>query len=93
MYRRATRLRRLTGDPRFKSMAEIEGENMTFGEIAQMTLVRPFVLGFREPIVAFWNVYIALVYGEFLHRYFYLFIFFFEFLRRSCQWGMWFASL
>ena len=48
-------------------MAEIEGENMTFGEIAQMTLVRPFVLGFREPIVAFWNVYIALVYGEFLH--------------------------
>lgn len=36
---------------------------MTMGEIIQMTLVRPFLLGFREPIVAFWNVYIALVYG------------------------------
>lgn len=44
-------------------MAEIEGEDMTVGEIAQMTLVRPFVLGFKEPIVAFWNVYISLVYG------------------------------
>ena len=36
---------------------------MTMGEIASMTLVRPFVLGFTEPIVFFWNVYIALVYG------------------------------
>ncbi|KAI0339259.1 MFS general substrate transporter [Trametopsis cervina] len=63
LYRRAARLRRITGDPRFKSMGEIEGENMTVGEIAQMTIVRPFVLCFREPIVAFWNVYIALVYG------------------------------
>ncbi|KAI0084944.1 MFS general substrate transporter [Irpex rosettiformis] len=63
LYRRAYRIRKLTGDPRFKSMGEIEGENMTLGEIAQMTLVRPFILGFTEPIVAFWNVYIALVYG------------------------------
>ncbi len=63
LYRRAARIRRLTGEPRFKSMAEIEGEDMTVGEIAQMTLVRPFVLGFKEPIVAFWNVYISLVYG------------------------------
>ena len=36
---------------------------MTMGEIAQMTLVRPFVLCVREPIVFFWNMYIALVYG------------------------------
>ena len=36
---------------------------MTVGEIAQMTLVRPFVLTLREPIVFFWNAYIALVYG------------------------------
>lgn len=28
-----------------------------------MTLVRPFILGFREPIVACWNSYVALVYG------------------------------
>ena len=36
---------------------------MTMGEIAMITLVRPFVLGFVEPIVAFWNIYIALAYG------------------------------
>lgn len=65
LYRRAVRLRRLTGDPRFKSEGEIEAEHMSMGEVAQMTLVRPFVLGFTEPIVACWNVYIALVYGKY----------------------------
>ena len=33
------------------------------GEFAMNTLVRPFVLSFREPIVFAWNMYIALVYG------------------------------
>ena len=63
LYRRAVRIRRLTGDPRFKSLGEIEGENFTMGEMAKMTLVRPFVLGFTEPVVACLNLYIALVYG------------------------------
>ena len=36
---------------------------MTVGDLAMMTLVRPFILGFVEPIVLFWNVYIALIYG------------------------------
>ena len=36
---------------------------MTVSELAMMTLVRPFILMFVEPIVAFWNIYIALVYG------------------------------
>lgn len=47
-----------------KSQAEIEAEQMTMHEVAMMTLVRPFVLGFREPVVAFWNVYLAMVYGR-----------------------------
>ncbi|GJF00169.1 MFS general substrate transporter [Phanerochaete sordida] len=63
LYRRAVRLRRLTGNPALKSQAEIESEHMTVNEIAMMTLVRPFVLGFREPIVAFWNLYLGMVYG------------------------------
>ena len=33
-------------------------------EILMMTLVRPFFLGFREPIVAFWNIYLGMIYGE-----------------------------
>lgn len=36
---------------------------MTVGDVAMMTLVRPFILMFVEPIVAFWNIYIALIYG------------------------------
>ena len=63
LYRRAARLRRVTGDVRYKSQGEIEAEHMTVGEMAMTHLVRPFVLMFVEPIVAFWNVYLALVYG------------------------------
>ncbi|KAI0777953.1 major facilitator superfamily domain-containing protein [Irpex lacteus] len=62
LYRRAARLRRLTGEPRFKSMAEIEGEDMTVGEIAQMTLVSLSSLASKNHC-CFWNVYISLVYG------------------------------
>ena len=64
MYRRAVRLRRLTGNPNYKSQGEIDAEHMSVGEIAQMTLVRPFVLGIREPMVLAWNLYIALAYGR-----------------------------
>ena len=46
------------------SQGEIDGQHMTLGDVAMMTLVRPFILGFTEPIVACWNVYIALVYGK-----------------------------
>lgn len=66
LYRRAVRLRRLTGNPRFKCLAEIEAEHMTAREVAMMILIRPFYLGFREPIVAFWNLYLGLTYGEFI---------------------------
>ena len=64
LYRRAVRLRRLTGNCNLRSQGEIDGAEMTMGEIAQMTLVRPFVLTLREPIVFFLNLYVALAYGE-----------------------------
>ncbi|EIN09356.1 MFS general substrate transporter [Punctularia strigosozonata HHB-11173 SS5] len=63
LYRRAVRLRRLTGNEALRSHGELEAEHFTAREVAMMTLVRPFVLGFTEPIVAAWNVYIALLYG------------------------------
>ncbi|EKM60762.1 uncharacterized protein PHACADRAFT_203915 [Phanerochaete carnosa HHB-10118-sp] len=63
LYRRAVRLRRLTGNPDLKTQAEIEAANMTMNEVAMMTLVRPFLLGFREPIVIFWNFYLGMIYG------------------------------
>ena len=36
---------------------------MRLSDVAMMTLVRPFILMFVEPIVAFWNIYIGIVYG------------------------------
>ncbi|GJE85841.1 MFS general substrate transporter [Phanerochaete sordida] len=63
LYRRAGRLRRLTGNPNLRSQGEIDAAQMSLGEVAQMTLVRPFVLTLREPIVFFINLYVALAYG------------------------------
>lgn len=57
------RLRRLTGNTKLRTQAEIDTAHMTIGDIAQMTLVRPFLFCVSEPIVLFWNLYIALVYG------------------------------
>lgn len=51
LLRRAKRLRKLTGNPNLKALAEISQESMTGGEIVKMTLIRPFSLTFIEPIV------------------------------------------
>ena len=63
LYRRARRLRKITGNPQLKALSEIASEAMTRNEIIQMTLVRPFTLSFSEPMVFLLNLYIALIYG------------------------------
>ena len=63
LYRRARRLRKLTGRKDLKCQPEIDSEGMNAREIAMMTLVRPFTLNFTEPMVFLLNLYIALTYG------------------------------
>ncbi|TFK54036.1 MFS transporter [Heliocybe sulcata] len=63
LVKRARRLRKLTGNDKLRTEGEIEQAHMTAHEIAMMTLVRPFVLTLKEPIVFLLNLYIALVYG------------------------------
>lgn len=63
LYRRARRLRKITGDARFKSESELQGEDMTGKDVVMMALVRPFSLVFTEPIVFALDMYIALIYG------------------------------
>ncbi|KAI9814407.1 MAG: hypothetical protein M1827_003263 [Pycnora praestabilis] len=63
LYRRARRLRKMTGNQTLKCEPEIAAESMTGKDIAMMTLVRPFTLNFTEPIVFLLNLYIALIYG------------------------------
>ena len=63
LYRRTRRLRKLTGNDKLICEPELIGETMTGAEIVQMVLVRPFTLGFLEPICFALNMYIALIYG------------------------------
>lgn len=63
LFRRARRLRKLTGNPKLKCEPELMGENMTGKDIAMMTLVRPFSLLVTEPIILALDMYIALIYG------------------------------
>ena len=63
LYRRARRLRKLTGRHNLMSEPEIESGGMTARDMAMMILVRPFTLNFLEPMVFLLNLYIALIYG------------------------------
>jgi len=65
LYRRARRLRYVTGDQRLKAHSEIEAESLTGRDIAIDVLVRPFTLNFQEPIVLVLNLYSALLYATF----------------------------
>ncbi|XDG01450.1 hypothetical protein ABKA04_001065 [Annulohypoxylon sp. FPYF3050] len=62
LYRRAKRLRELTGDNRFRSQSEIEAANHTVKDYL-LILGRAFTLTFSEPIVFFMDLYSALLYG------------------------------
>ncbi|GKT43612.1 caffeine resistance protein 5 [Colletotrichum spaethianum] len=63
LYRRAKRLRKITGNNSLKSEPEVMAEGMTGRDIVMMCLVRPFTLNFTEPMVFLLNLYIALIYG------------------------------
>ncbi|RAH67998.1 MFS transporter [Aspergillus aculeatinus CBS 121060] len=63
LYRRARRLRKLTGRENLKCEPEIESEGLMGRELIMITLVRPLTLNFLEPMVFLLNLYIALIYG------------------------------
>lgn len=62
LYRRAVRLRKMTGNNNLKTQGEIESSETSWSDLASQTLVRPLVL-FLEPIVLILNLYIALIYA------------------------------
>ncbi|KAJ6104646.1 hypothetical protein N7523_010966 [Penicillium sp. IBT 18751x] len=63
LSRRARRVRRITGDQRYASEAEIEIAQVNPRDMLFEALLRPFQLCFFEPIVFLMNLYIALIYG------------------------------
>ncbi|KAK8055208.1 hypothetical protein PG993_000435 [Apiospora rasikravindrae] len=63
LYRRARRLRKLTGNDKLICEPELVGQEMTGKDVVSMILIRPFSLLFTEPIVFALDLYIALIYG------------------------------
>ncbi|OQO00664.1 hypothetical protein B0A48_13154 [Cryoendolithus antarcticus] len=61
LKKRASKLRKSTGDATYVTAQEIDGR--TFGERLRVTLLLPLRLLFTEPIVTFLALYAALLYG------------------------------
>lgn len=57
---RATRRRKESGDERYWSRYD---DKQAFLPLLKINLSRPFQMTFTEPILIFWDLYIALVYG------------------------------
>lgn len=72
---KATHLRRVTGDNRYK--AEMEIREQSLGQRLRVALYRPFLLTIREPIVALIALYLIVIYiilFTFLEGYNYIFL-------------------
>lgn len=63
LLRRAQRLRKLTGNPNFKSQSEIDQGSKKFKDIAWEQLVKPIEISVRDPAVLFTHVYTSYIYG------------------------------
>ncbi|KAL0783056.1 hypothetical protein CaCOL14_000962 [Colletotrichum acutatum] len=63
LYRRAMRLRKVTGDPGFVCEAQLRADYTAGTEVFKAHLVRPFTLVVTEPAVFFLNLYSAFAYG------------------------------
>ncbi|KAK6198626.1 multidrug resistance protein 2 [Scheffersomyces amazonensis] len=63
LYRKANRLRRITGNQNITSEGHIENSKLTPKELAIDLLYRPFEITIIEPVVLSVNLYIALVYS------------------------------
>ncbi|OHE92539.1 major facilitator superfamily transporter [Colletotrichum orchidophilum] len=63
LYRRAMRLRKVTGDSGFVCEAQLRADYTSGTEVFKAHLVRPFTLFLTEPAVFFLNLYSAFTYG------------------------------
>ncbi|EPE26017.1 MFS general substrate transporter [Glarea lozoyensis ATCC 20868] len=60
LKRKAAKMRKETGDDRYWCRYD---NHMSLLQLFKVNLSRPFVLSFTEPILWFWNAYIAIIYG------------------------------
>ncbi|CZS98059.1 probable benomyl/methotrexate resistance protein [Rhynchosporium agropyri] len=60
LQRKAAKMRKETGDDRWWCRYD---QKSSFVQMLKINLSRPFILSFTEPILWFWNAYIAIIYG------------------------------
>lgn len=65
LYRRAACLRKVTGDERIRSAAEIAHAGLHLSDVVRESLLVPARLTVQDPAILFANVYMMLVYGIF----------------------------
>jgi DHA1 family multidrug resistance protein-like MFS transporter len=65
LLRRAQRLRKLTGDPKYISQSELNQQNMTSGEIAKNAFIKPFEINIKDPAILFTSLYSGIIYGTY----------------------------
>lgn len=63
LYRKAKRLRRVTGNENITSEGEIENSKLTLRELVVETLWRPIEISILEPVVLLIHMHIAMVYS------------------------------
>jgi MFS transporter, DHA1 family, multidrug resistance protein len=63
LYRRAQRLRKLTGNNNLRTEAEIAYQHVTVQKVMYMTIIRPWILTFTEPLVFMLHTWVALIFG------------------------------
>jgi hypothetical protein len=65
LFRRARRLRQLTGDSRLQSQSEIDQRNLAASKILFSALVRPMEIMLKDPSIFFVNLYTGYFYAVF----------------------------
>ncbi|KAF8860646.1 MFS general substrate transporter [Acephala macrosclerotiorum] len=60
LQKKAAKIRKETGDDRWWCRYD---QKLSRTQILKVNLSRPFILSFTEPILWFWNAYIAIIYG------------------------------
>jgi hypothetical protein len=61
LQKKAKMRRKEIGENRYWSRYD---QRLGFLELMKVNLSRPFVMAVKEPICIFWNVYIAIIYGN-----------------------------
>ncbi|KAI1368627.1 major facilitator superfamily transporter [Xylaria arbuscula] len=65
LLQRAQRLRRLTGNPAFKSQSEIDQQDMSSRDIFVDALIKPLEITVKDPAILFVQLYTAVVYATY----------------------------